>query len=298
MTIAARRTLVRSTIAAVLVMHTLVPNSVRASEPVTTTPTAAPPTAVESTPTTPTKLGPDEVLLQGGGFVRGTIVEVVPDSKVVIVVDGTGERREIGWEQVVEVQRDKHVGVAPQTDPTPPTRVEPVTPSLTVSRGRPIVHLELTRQTRRPVKLFEINSEIIASGYNASLYGMNYSTVCTAPCDKVVDGTRGQDFFLGTAETGLWTASRKLSLEDKDGTVNIRVKPGNRALRIAGAVLLGIGIGCTIGGAVMAIPKSSLRTPGIIMLAIGIPSFAAGLPMMLLGRTRYEWADRDTSEDP
>lgn len=296
MTIAARRTLARSTIAAVLVIQTLAPINVRAAEPAATPPVAGP-SVTPPTAAPTTALGPDEVLLQGGGFVRGTILEVVPDSKVVIIVDGTGERREIAMDQVVEVQRGKHAAAAtPGPERLP--RVDPAPPELTPSRGRPIVHLELTRQTRRPVKLFEINSEIVASGYNASLYGMNFSTVCTAPCDKVVDGTRGQDFFLGTAETGLWTASRKLSFDDKEGTVNIRVKPGNRALRITGAILLGIGIGCTIGGAVMAIPKSSLRTPGIILLAVGVPSFAAGLPMMLLGRTRYEWADRDTSEDP
>jgi hypothetical protein len=294
MTIAARRTLARSTIVALLVMQTLAPIHARAAEAPTPTPTTT-----TSAPATPVALGPDEVLLQGGGFVRGTIVEVVPEVKVVIVVDGTGERREIAMDQVVEVQRGKHAATtAPVPEPAPKVepaaKVEPATPS----RGRPLVHIELTRQPRRPVKLFEINSEIVASGYNTSLYGMNFSTVCTAPCDKVVDGTRGQDFFLGSAETGLWTASRKLSLDDKDGTVNIRVRPGNRGLRIAGAILLGIGIGCTIGGAVMAIPNSPLRKPGIILLAVGVPSFAAGLPMMLLGRTRYEWADRDTSEDP
>jgi hypothetical protein len=297
MTIAARRTLARSTVVAALVMQTLAPINVRASEPPTAspTPTTAAPTTTPSTP-----LGPDEVLLQGGGFVRGTIVEVVPDVKVVIVVDGTGERREIAMDQVVEVQRGKHAPPVEPPKPEPIERVEPDAVDPTPSRGRPIVHLELTRKTRRPVKLFEINSEIVASGYNASLYGMNFSTVCTAPCDRVVDGTRGQDFFLGMSDTGLWTASRKLSLEDKEGTVNIRVKPGNRGMRVAGAILLGIGIGCTIGGAVFMIPTrtNTLRTPGIALLAIGIPSFAAGLPMMLLGRTRYEWADRDTSEDP
>jgi hypothetical protein len=298
MTIAARRTLTGSLLVAALVMQPLVPIDVHAAEAPTATPstTAAPP----STPA-PAPLGPDEVLLQGGGFVRGTVVEVVPDVKVVIVVDGTGERREIPMDQVVEVQRGKHAApVTPEPKWTEQVEPDPEPAEATPTRGKPRVHIVPTRQTSRPVRLFEINSEIVASGYNASMYGINFSTVCTAPCGKVVDGTRGQDFFLGMSDTGIWTASRKFSLDDKEGDVTLRVKPGNRGLRVAGAILLGLGIGLTIGGAVFMIPTRSntLQKPGIVMLAVGIPSFAAGLPMMLLGRTRYEWADRDTSEDP
>ena len=91
------------------------------------------------------------------------------------------------------------------------------------------------------------------------------------------------------------TASRRLSLDDKQGDVTIRVRPGNSGLRIVGAVLLGIGIGCLIGGAVLAVPKST-RNIGYVFLGIGGPSLLAGIPLTILGRTRYELADTDDAE--
>lgn len=277
-------------IAAALAIGLVVPTTAFAEPPAS--PSATPPAvAADHSPPTPPRLGPDEVLLLDGGFVRGTILEIVANTRVVILVDGSAERREIPWDQVVEVQRDKHA-TPPTEDLAVPERVAPVDPP---SRGRPRLHLDVSPV--RPVTLFEVDSEIVASGYNASMYGMKFRSVCAAPCDAIVDGTRGQEFFLGTGEGAVWTASRKFTLADQQGPVTMRVKPGNRALRIAGAVVLGIGIGATIAGGLFAIPKST-RTPGLILLAVGVPGLLAGIPMIVLGRTRYELGDRDPIDDP
>jgi hypothetical protein len=280
----------RGPLVAALVFTLALPSTGRAEDPIA--PAAAPTIAPSTAPTPQAALGPDEVLLRNGGFVRGTIVEVVPDTRVVILVDGSGERREIPWDEVAEVERDKHA--PPFAEPTPPPTAAPAD-GPTVGRGRPRVHLELTRD--RPVTLFEIDSEIVASGYNASMYGMKFRSVCAAPCDAVVDGSRGQEFFLGTGEGAVWTASRKFTLAEREGPLDIRVKPGSRALRIIGAVVLGIGIGATIGGGVLAVPKST-RTPGLILLAVGVPGLLAGIPMIVFGRTRYELGARDTTDEP
>lgn len=279
----------RGPVVAALVFALALPSRARAEDPIA--PAAAPTTAPSTAPTTPPALGPDEVLLRNGGFVRGTIVEVVPDTRVVILVDGSGERREIAWDEVAEVERDKHAPPVAEAAP-PPTAVPEVA---TEGRGRPRVHLQLTRD--RPVTLFEIDSEIVASGYNASMYGMKFRSVCAAPCDAVVDGSRGQEFFLATGEGAVWTASRKFTLAEREGPLDIRVKPGSRALRIIGSVVLGIGIGAAIGGGVLAVPKST-RTPGLILLAVGVPGLLAGIPMIILGRTRYELGARDTTDEP
>lgn len=227
-------------------------------------------------------LGPDEVQLLNGGFVRGTLVEVTPDQRVVIVVDGSSEPRTIPWEEIARVERGKHdPGARPQRVPPngPPPRGAAAGP------GRPHVHIELSRN--RPIKLFEIDDEILASGYNSTSYGVRFRSICVAPCDRVIDGSRGQTFFLATARQSMWTASRKFSLDDRVGDVTLRVRPGNSGLRIAGAVLLGIGIGALIGGAVLVAPAST-RNVGIGLLAGGAPLFAAGIPMLVFGRTRYE----------
>ncbi len=283
----------RGPLVAALVFALALPSTGRAEGPIApaAAPSAAPAPPPVASPTAAASLGPDEVLLRNGGFVRGTIVEVVPDTRVVILVDGSGERREIPWDQVAEVERDKH---APVIEPAPPpVAAEPDVPE--GGRGRPRVHLELTRD--RPVTLFEIDSEIVASGYNASMYGMKFRSVCAAPCDAVVDGSRGQEFFLGTGEGAIWTASRKFTLAEREGPLDIRVKPGSRALRIIGAVVLGIGIGASIGGGVLAVPKST-RTPGLILLAVGVPGLLAGIPMIIFARTRYELGARDTTDEP
>lgn len=259
----------------------------RAEEPVATTSAATAPTTAA-----PTTLGPDEVELVDGGFVRGTIVEVTPKQRVVIIADGTTERREIPWDQVADVARGKHAGGNtnewPKEEPPPPA---PKTDESGL--GKPRVHLELTRP--RDVKLYEVSSEIVASGYYTSMYGMQFRTVCSAPCDKVIDGTRGQDFFLASGQSAMMTGSRRFSLDGKQGDVTLRVKPGSGGLRIVGAILLGIGIGCLVGGAVLAVPKST-RNIGYVFLGIGAPSLVAGIPMTILGRTRYEWADSDDAD--
>jgi len=271
-----------SAIVASLCVALATPTRAQAQEPTAPAPSPAP-----ATPPAAAELGDDEVLLRGGGFVRGTVIEVLPDVRAVIVVSGV--RTEIPWDDIVEVQRGRHA-TGPVVTPAVPTETTTAFPSdAEADVGRPRIHLEPTRP--RPVTLFEIDSEIIAGGYGTSMYGMNYRSVCVAPCDVVVDGSRGQQFFLGSGDGAMWTASRKFTLADQQGPLTIRVKPGSRALRIVGAIVLGIGIGGTVGGTVLTIQKNT-RTPGLIMLAVSVPALVAGIPMLVFGRTRYELGDR------
>ncbi len=248
---------------------------------------APPPATPPGNTTADAQLGDDEVALVNGGFLRGTVIEAIPNERVVLV-DGNGVRREIPWEQVAEVQRGKYAAsrsrepapAAPPATPAPPED----------GLGRPRIRISLLRDAS--VNLYEVSDELVASGYGGSIYGMNYRSVCAAPCARVVDGTRGQDFFLARSNTGVWTASRRFTLADRRGDVTIEVKPGNKAMRIAGAVLTGFGLGFAIGGGILAIPRTT-RTPGLIMLVAGVPLFFAGIPMMILGRTRYRFLGAD-----
>lgn len=258
---------------------------------------AQPPEPVAApTPTAaPIAHGPDEVELLSGGFVRGTLIEVTPEVRVIIVPDGSNERREIPWAEIADVARGKHAAPQPgewaREEPTP----APAPAADVPGPGKPRVHLELTRP--RTVKLYEVDSEIVASGYNASMYGIQYRNVCAAPCDRPIDGTRGQDFFLATGDSAMLTASRRFSLEEHTGDVTLRVKPGSAGLRIVGAILLGIGIGATIGGVAFTALKSTRNPLGYTFLGIGVPTLVAGIPMLIFGRTRYELHDRETRED-
>lgn len=267
-------------------------------------PAVAEPTPVEretsATPAQPAAapapiIGDDEVELVGGGFLRGRIVELLPNERVVLLVDGTGERREIPWAQVADVRRGRDTDGAEA--PAWPREPAPASPP-PLAHG-PRVHLSLTRD--KPVTLYEVQSEVVAGGYNASLYGMSFRSVCTAPCDRVIDGGRGQQFFLATGEGVVWTASRKFTLEQAGGALDIAVRPGGRGLRIVGAILLGIGIGAAIGGSILVIGRST-RTAGFGLLGAAVPGLGAGIPMTILGRTRYRMGERvregDERDDP
>ena len=270
------------------------PATSRAAQPASTPAPVAPapaPTTTEPAPS-PSTGGPDEVALKNGGFVRGTVVELMPDQHVVIVPDGSSERRTIAWSEVERVERGKHAAPAvtptpaPAPEPTPPAEpaaAMPTTPPPEESSGTRI-HIETTSD--REVTLHEIESELYASGYYSSLRGMAWKNVCVAPCDRVVDGSRGQDFFV-TTKGSLITASRRMKFTDDGRDVTLEVKPGNGPMRVIGVTLASLGAGLLVGGALL-VALDTTRKFGIGMLAVGAPSLIVGIPLTVLGRTRVK----------
>jgi hypothetical protein len=250
---------------------------------------AAQPEAAPQATSSPSEdpLGPDEVTLRDGGFVRGTLVEVSRQSHVVIVLGGSDERRRIAHEDIERIERGKHTddeargpagSAAASTTEREPTSTE----KPPAARGKPRVHLEVAGG--KDVHLFEIGEEIRGGGPYGPSYGMRYRSICSAPCGRVVDGSSGSSFFLGQ---DIWTASRRFELAEYTGDLTIRVRPGNRTLRIVGGVLLGLGIGAAIAGGVFVFGETTRRT-GLGLLASGGVSIGIGTPLLLLGRTRHE----------
>jgi hypothetical protein len=233
-------------------------------------PSAAAPAASSAASAAPATLGPDEVLLRDGGFVRGTLIEVDPGQRVVIV-PADGAPREISWSEILRVERGKHADGSPTTA----AETAPAT-------GRPRVHLEVS--AGKSVQLYEIDGEARARGTAGPAYGMSYRSVCRSPCGVIVDGTRGQDFFLAR---DLVTASRRFKLDQSRGDVVLRVRAGSRALRILGGVALGLGVAGAVAGALFTIGDGT-RVAGYALLGAGGAGIAAGVPMIVFGRTRWE----------
>jgi len=257
-------------------------------------------TPVTSAPTEPAA-PPHEVTLQGGGFLRGTVVVLERGTRVVIEIDG-GEEREIPWSQVAGITGDNLPNGSVDAPTTTPELVPEAAPRRRTSAERSgiYVHLDLTRDRR--VTLYEVTDEIVAVGYGASLRASSYRSVCTTPCNLEVNASRGQQFFLVTGDKSLRTASRRFTLSELGRDVAITVKPGNPGMRLAGTVLMSIGIAATIAGTVFLIagtklPDAQIRTLGAVMLGAGVPSLAAGIPMKILGRTRYEMSDHMRDPD-
>lgn len=235
-------------------------------------PVAGPAAPVEAATT-----GADVVTLRDGGMIRGTVSEVFPGRQV-IIVSAAGQRHVLAWDQVLDVQYADDPGVQ----------------ELPMGPGRPRLHIETTRDA--PIRLMEVTSQyVVRTGLSRGpryAHGQQSYAVCAAPCDRVVDGTRGQTFYFGG--DGI-TPSARFSFEDHDGELLARVRPGRVGVLAGGVLLTSFSIGPLLGGALMAaIPRHAdhvNRTRSIAavsLLAVGAGMLVSGIVMLALGKTRVE----------
>jgi hypothetical protein len=120
---------------------------------------------------------------------------------------------------------------------------------------------------------------------DGSVRGMPFSTVCHAPCDRVVDA-RGQTFLVAAPEL---MPSRDFTLDDYEGPVTIAVRPGRRSVRFAG-------FGVTVAGAILVplgilvLSTAGQRQGGVAggasLIGVGGASLGTGIALLLVGRTR------------
>ncbi len=162
----------------------------------------------------------------------------------------------------------------------------------------PRVHIERSRDV--PVSLYEVRGEFAAVGSAGTVQGVAYGSVCGAPCDRVVDGSEGQSFFLATQgrNGGVAVASKRFTLADQRGDLTIRVKPGRVGLRFGGLMMTSFGLtGAVLGPSLLGVGRAmdqpSYIRPGIALTVAGIPLAAVGIVMTVLGRTRFEMVDRN-----
>lgn len=248
----------------------------------------------------------DVVNLKNGGMIRGTILELLPNESVTIESAATGERKTFPWDEVASVERAGQTGgeAGPPLEAPPPV-AEPVDVG-------PRVFVETSRPA--DVKLFEVTGEMVATGVvsgggTATMHGIQYRTVCTAPCGVAVDGSRGQPFFFGGSGV---TASNRFSLAGYSGDVVARVKPGRPGLRVGGLVAMVLGAsGLVVGGTLFAFAKPTPQlefddmgniidspepepnyVPAVAALVGGLALLGGGIAMFILGKTRFELQPR------
>ena len=146
--------------------------------PVAAAPVPAPPgpPAPGEPPPAP---GAPVVPVRAGGMIRGPVAEVFPGRQV-IIVSAAGQRHVLAWDQVLDVQYAE----------------DPAAQELPMGPGRPRLHIETTREA--PIRLMEVTSQyVVRTGLSRGpryAHGQQAYAVCAAPCDRVVDGTRGQTF--------------------------------------------------------------------------------------------------------
>ncbi|MCA9636721.1 MAG: hypothetical protein KC420_11900, partial [Myxococcales bacterium] len=239
--------------------------------------------------------GSDVVRLQGGGMVRGTIVELRPGDSVTILIAGESSPRTYKWEEIVNTE----LGDRPQPVAATPTPGPPAGPLPDLAEGgRGLPRLTIDARGRRPVHLFTVGDGAVAvstastsSTSNPTLTmttvrsGMVLRSVCQAPCDQVIDGRAGYPFFFGGDRMPL---SRPVYLNYAEGELHAEVKPGRIGMLIGGVFATSYGgAGVIVGGTLLGVAPDRLARPGGILLGAGAALMIAGIVMLVKGRTRY-----------
>jgi hypothetical protein len=192
------------------------PAHVHASSPPPAEPAAA-----------PTASTADVVQLKNGGMVRGRILEVLPGDSVTVSTAATGETRRFAWAELTSIEQG-----GTRTEVSVVSAHEAVH----AKPGAPRLHIELTRPV--DLKLFEVAGEVhsfIMGPFSADAI----RPVCVAPCDLVVDGSRGQSFFFDGKRV---TKSKEFSLSEHSGDVVARVRPGRPGLLGGGIAVMSLGV--------------------------------------------------------
>lgn len=256
--------------------------------------------------------GDDEVTLKNGGTVRGTVVSSEPGVSVKILEAGEKDPRVIPWAQVADVERGKFAA-SPKADVQPgsagPGYASPPPPSAP-AQGASVGDAGVVRlhvDTPNPVKVFE-RSTATGSVNGYAVVATLDAPVCVSPCDKVLDGSDGSTFFV--SGDGV-PASNQFSFAGMKGDADLHVKPGSPALRTGGWVLMslgGVAVATGVTGLLLGYagqPYSTtlnsdgsvsttktfagnVRTPAIVVTAVGGAAMVGGIIMAITGRTHIQ----------
>lgn len=235
-------------------------------------------------------LGDDEVSLKNGGMIRGTVLSTEPGQKVVIKESATGKMRTIPWGQVADVQRGKYAEKknTQPGDAGPGYEGPDVEEAPAAGVGVVKVHID----SPEPVAIFEQVATSVASvGVYAVAVGHN-AAVCESPCDLLIDGRRGQDFYvIGDGIPG----SDFFKLSKYQGDVTVKVDPGSNIALDAGWIMLWPSIGLsTVSGLVFGLAVANAPdSPGFVAaggvgLGVGLGLLVTSIILIATGPTGIE----------
>ncbi len=251
-------------------------------------------------------VGNDEVLLKSGGSLRGTVVAVEPGTQVVFLVSGEKSPRTLPWAEVADVEKGKYGGGEDEEEgdakekPRKGDAEEEEEDGAPARPGKVRLHIE----SDEPVQLIEevASSYGVVAGYG--VYAVQTRVACASPCDRVVDGSRGQRFIV--QGDGV-PPSETFVLNDRNEDTTVKVDAGSPGLLIGGNWLTGVGAAAAVTGAVMlpiayalddsSSTMSSIKVAGGVTLGVGLAMLAAGIPMIIAGDTDVELTPTTTALD-
>lgn len=213
----------------------------------------------------------DVVVVTAEKSIRGRLAGHDAHAVTLIAADGT--LTVVSKWTVLEVQADVHLR-AHEEDAASMSQGAMV--EVTLASDFPVV-LEASTSVDESHGLAASTSGEVAIGIAAST---TWHVACVAPCSR--DLPRHATYRVSGA--GI-TPSKNFLLKTTDGRVNLRVRAGKLGIRIAGSVLLGMGL-----GAVVASPSVLILTdevgPFVGALIPGLLLAAAGIPLVMRGRTQ------------
>lgn len=235
--------------------------------------------------------GEDEVTLKNGGMVRGTVVGLEPGTKVVIQEVGAAAPRTIPWGEVADVERGKYKATG-AVEPGETSAGYDVPEPAPVG-GPGVVKLHVS--SSKPVQVIEHLGTSYAQAGAYAVAVEHSQAVCGTPCDKVIDGSRGQQFIV----TGDGVPpSETFVLSDREGDTTVHVDPGSTAMVSGGAWMGGTGIlGMLTGGTFLAVglaiddstgTADDLALAGGITLAASTALLGGGIALLIAGDTDVE----------
>lgn len=179
---------------------------------------------------------------------------------------------------------EKPVESAPEQLPVP-----------VLTKGLPRLHIEANRAHVRLMRIERVMSDDAGEG-------ILVKSVCTMPCDQVIDGRRRQTFFFGAE--GM-VPSRGFRIASLQGNVVARVDGGSIVARqtgflfggFGGAAMLGgitmLGVGYGLGGTHLSTegkivegPNPNLTTGGFVTLGIGAALVTTAVILVLTAKTK------------
>ncbi len=246
-------------------------------------------------------VGRDEVVLKNGGTIRGTVLSVEPGTKVVILEMGSKSPRTLTWPEVADVQKNRYASEdgAKKAEPGaggPGYGSPPPAATEEAASGKGVVRVHI--ESKKPVKLIEHMGTSVAAGGGYVIAIEQLRVACASPCDKVVDGSRGQEFAIVGESVPV---SKPFTLNEHDKPTQVDVDPGSNGLQSGGFWMASFGILGVIGGAITlplgyALERpdsntSGMKVAGGVMLGAGSALLAGGIVMIVEGKTSIDVHD-------
>jgi hypothetical protein len=186
--------------------------------------------------------------------------------------------------------------------PDKPADIAPAPTAPIPQKGLPRLHIDADRPGVRLLKISRVMSDNEGEG-------MLVKTICTAPCDQVIDARKRQTIFFGAE--GM-VPSRGFKLAPLEGDIVAHVHGGNIVARQLGFLLGAVGGVAMLGGATMLGvgysqnsahlsnegkivqgPNPTLTTGGLITLGVGTAMVTTAIILVLTAKTHITLVHAD-----